>query len=274
LGPTGWEVRVTGELIAGWLEQGVWIYVSVLCRTALLLQMLPPLRGESVPMRVRAMISLMFAAGLVPLVSVDALPVPSNLLMAVVQLAKEVALGGLYGAAALLVVTALQTAGRLISHLAAMDMAESDDGNSGDSAPVLAQLVGWLAVAIFLLMGGHRQLVIGCLNSYQLYPAGGVLLEGHWLLHANDILHSGLVIGLRAAGPAALSLFLSNFLLALLGRTLPQLNILAVGFSLNALVLLVVMFLSIGSTAWLFQHELAGWLEQTFMRWEMGPLSG
>jgi flagellar biosynthetic protein FliR len=58
-------------------------------------------------------------------------------------------------------------------------------------------------------------------------------------------------------------LLLANFVTALIGRTLPQLNIMAIGFSLNVTIMLLVMALSITSIGWVFQDELAGWIERT-----------
>ena len=44
-------------------------------------------------------------------------------------------------------------------------------------------------------------------------------------------------------------------MLGLISRTLPQLNILLVGFNLNAMLTLGVLFLSLGTVAWTFQEE-------------------
>jgi flagellar biosynthetic protein FliR len=48
---------------------------------------------------------------------------------------------------------------------------------------------------------------------------------------------------------------LSVLIMGLISRTLPQLNILAIGFSFNAIVTLVILSVSIGAAAWLFQDE-------------------
>jgi flagellar biosynthetic protein FliR len=65
------------------------------------------------------------------------------------------------------------------------------------------------------------------------------------------------VLGIRAAGPLLVALLLSNLVLGLVSRTLPQVNVLAVGFGLNAMLALGVLFLSIGAAAWTFQDPAA-----------------
>jgi flagellar biosynthetic protein FliR len=41
--------------------------------------------------------------------------------------------------------------------------------------------------------------------------------------------------------------------LGLISRTLPQINVIAVGFSVNALLAMAVLLLSLGAAAWTFQ---------------------
>ena len=48
----------------------------------------------------------------------------------------------------------------------------------------------------------------------------------------------------------------------MLNRTLPQLNIMAIGHNLNALLLLVLLMFSVGSIAWVFQDQMTMALEQ------------
>jgi len=50
-------------------------------------------------------------------------------------------------------------------------------------------------------------------------------------------------------------LLLSTLVLGLIGRTLPQINILAVGFGINSLLTLVCLFTTIGAIAWAFPQQ-------------------
>ncbi len=50
------------------------------------------------------------------------------------------------------------------------------------------------------------------------------------------------------------ALLLSTIVLGLISRTLPQINIIAVGFNLNALLTLGMIFVSLGVAAWTFQE--------------------
>ncbi len=241
----------------------LWTFLCVLSRIGPLLALMPPIRGSSVPMQVRALIAISIAASLTPLALENALPLPSALPMLAIQIAKELILGMMLGGSVILIITGLQMGAQIIASLASMEMAETADPTTNESSSVIAQIFSWLAMAIFLFVGGHREMLQCCIETFQYYPAGGVLLEESWLMHTHRMLHHAAAIGLRAAAPAAIALILANLTTALLGRTLPQLNIMAIGFNINVIVMTWVLMASIGTVGWIFQREIATWIEET-----------
>jgi flagellar biosynthesis protein FliR len=241
----------------------MWTFFCVLSRVGPLLVMMPPIRGSSVPMQVRAYLAIGLAASITPLAMDNALTMPNSLVTIVIALVKEMLFGMMLGGIVMLLVNGLQMGAQIISSLASMDIAEVADPTNGQSSSVVAQLFTWLALAIFLLIGGHRALLHCCVDTFQVYPAGGVLAEEYWLLHASELIHHAAGIGLRAAAPAAVALILANLTTALLGRTLPQLNIMAIGFNINVLVLMWVLGVTIGIVGMIYQNELAIWIERT-----------
>ncbi len=70
------------------------------------------------------------------------------------------------------------------------------------------------------------------------------------------ILTQSFALGIRAAAPAMTALLLATLVLGLISRTLPQINIIAVGFGVNTLVALGTVMLSLGAMAWAFQEQI------------------
>ena len=66
---------------------------------------------------------------------------------------------------------------------------------------------------------------------------------------------------------ARAALLLSNLVTGLVSRTLPQINVLAIGLSINALAMLVVTALTIGSAGLIFQDELTTTIERLTRLW-------
>ena len=82
-----------------------------------------------------------------------------------------------------------------------------------------------------------------------------------------DQLSAGTAAGVRVAAPVVAALLLSNLITGLISRTLPQINVLAIGLSINALAMLVVLALTIGSAGLLFRDELALVAERISQSW-------
>lgn len=239
----------------------LWVFIAVLARIGPILVLAPPTRSSGVPTRIRAGLAVAMAAMVTPLAMPHAAPMPDNVLDILIALAAEMLLGVIIGSVVLLAISALQLAGQAIGHLAGFDVADAIDPTTDESMSILASLMGWLAISLVLVLGGHRQVIDCCLESYSAYPAGMVQPQAEWLDELDDLMRHTLRIGVRAAAPVGTALLLANILTGLIARTLPQLSVLAVGFNINAFVLLALMILSLGGMAWVFQAELAGWLD-------------
>ena len=62
--------------------------------------------------------------------------------------------------------------------------------------------------------------------------------------------------GIRACAPVMVATLLAILVVALISRTIPQLNAVAVGLNLNSLVVLGMLGFCIGSAGWVFQDEV------------------
>ncbi|QDV27731.1 flagellar biosynthetic protein FliR [Aureliella helgolandensis] len=250
-----------GDMLLSVLSQPLWIFISVLARISPPLMMAPPTRSSAVPVRVRGLIAVSAAALVTPVALSGAQPMPGDILNIALSLVGELLLGGVLGSILLLAITSLQIAGQAIGNLAGFDLATSIDPSSDEEMPVISNMLGWLAMVILLLMGGHRELMECCLESFTRYPVGSVVFEARWLEEFDSVLRHTFVIGIRAAAPLATALLLSNLITGLLARTLPQLNVLAIGFNINAMALLMLLFLAVGGVSWVYQTELSVWID-------------
>ena len=71
-------------------------------------------------------------------------------------------------------------------------------------------------------------------------------------------------VAIRAAAPVVTAVLLATLVLGLISRTLPQLNVMVVGFGLNAMITFGVMFLSLGATLLVFQDQIVPTLQILF----------
>jgi flagellar biosynthesis protein FliR len=70
-------------------------------------------------------------------------------------------------------------------------------------------------------------------------------------------------LGLRVAGPAMMALVLTNVLIGLIGRGMPALNIMSLGFGVNSLVCLGTLAISVSAMAWIFEDRLPDTIDRS-----------
>ncbi|MEM6690033.1 MAG: flagellar biosynthetic protein FliR [Planctomycetota bacterium] len=243
-----------------WVGQHLVLGVLVLTRLGMVMMALPSV-GGGVPRRIRALLALTATAVLLPTVaalpnSTDLPPIDSVIDLGV-AIAREAAVGMFIGGTAQVLMAGLQLGGEFISGTGGMQLGDAIDPSTGANMPVIARLVGFLVTAIMLATGGHR-LVLGLLlDSFQLLPPADVEIGATTIAMVVDQMGAAMVAGVRLAAPVVATLLLTNLITGLISRTLPQINVLAIGLSINAFAMLIVLAITIGSAGLLFQEELA-----------------
>ncbi|MEM9827036.1 MAG: flagellar biosynthetic protein FliR [Planctomycetota bacterium] len=256
-----------------WVLDHLVLAVLILTRLSLLLMAMPAV-GVGVPRRVRAMLAIVMTMLLLAPVANQmtsdsglggGLPAYGNLTELTIAMGREALIGMLIGATVQLIVTGFQIGGELMSGTGGMQLGDSIDPTVGVSVPATARLIGMMVTAIFLLVGGHRLLLGLLVDSFDSMPAGRVRFDSPMMDVILDQLAAGMVAGVRIAAPVVAALLLANLVTGLVSRTLPQINVLAIGLSVNALTLLLVLALSLSSIGFVFQDEMAAALDRIGM---------
>jgi flagellar biosynthetic protein FliR len=223
------------------------LFVLVLTRISGLIMTAPVFGTRSAPMRVRAFLALSLALIITPLQESAAFAPPQNLIQMLLMLGHELMLGLALGLAVMILFAGLQLTGQIIGQMSGTSLADVFDPTFNANIPVFTQLLDIIAISVFLAIGGHRHLIRALLDTFRARPPGMEAFPLSLAETLTKVLSESFVVGIRAAGPIMLALLMSMLILGLISRTLPQLNILVVGFSLNALMMLAVMSICLGS---------------------------
>jgi flagellar biosynthetic protein FliR len=225
---------------------GDWVLGSLLLglRIAPVLGFAPPFTLTRTPPVFRLLLGL----GLAGLITAWRPPV----------LGGEVQAGWLVGAAArelfigLTFVTGLQLmfgaiylAGRTVDVQAGFGLAGLIDPTSSAQIPLVGSFLAYLAGAIFFAMDGHLEL-LGLLAATVDAAPIGTAAPPESLAQLTSLIGAVMAISLGVTGAAILALFLADLAITLLSRTVPQMNVLMLGFQVKTLLLLVVLTLSAG----------------------------
>ena len=238
------------------------IFVLVLTRVGSLLMTLPVLGTTTMPMQVRALLAVAIALIIAPLHFGLPIPQPEHLPELALLLAKEALLGLALGLAVMVLLSGMQLAGQVISQMSGLSLAEVANPNFDTSVPIFSQVLELLALAIFFLVGGHRQVLGALLGSFAWMPPGQSHFPESMLDTLTAVATHSFETGIRAAAPVMVAMLLSILIVALISRTIPQLNAVAIGLNFNSLIVLAVFALTLGSAGWVFQEQMGQVIQQ------------
>ncbi len=231
------------------------LFVMVLARVSGLVLFVPGLQAISAPRWTRLLLPLALAMLITPICDPAAAPQAASTTDLLVPLCREVVLGLVFGLGLLAVVSGMQAAGSLVGQMSGMSLAETADPLAASPSTLMASLFRWIAIVCFLLMGGHRHALAAVLDTFQWMPPGQVGLSSGLIETLTEVIAHSLLLALRVAAPVALALMLTTLALGFIQRTVPQLNVMAMGLGVNGMVALLVICLSLGGIAWAFQDE-------------------
>ncbi|MEX2560306.1 MAG: flagellar biosynthetic protein FliR [Pirellulales bacterium] len=236
------------------LEQFI-VFTLVLARLGGLVAT-APLYGTEAPAQVRASLTLALAVLVTPSQCAGPLPAPQALSDYLLILGGELLVGLTLGLGMTLLFSGVQLAGQIIGQTSGMTLAEVFNPDFDASIPLISQALYLLALAIFVTLGGHRLLMAGLLGTFATIPIGGAGLSAGLGEAVVVLLTQSFSLGIRVAAPATAALLLATLVMGLVSRTLPQLNVLTLGFGLNALVAFGILAMSLGGLSWAFQAEI------------------
>lgn len=232
------------------------VFTLILTRVGGLFMTAPIFGSKWAPPRVRALISVALALLVTPLYLDNQIDPPRSVLDLIVLVGKESILGLSLGLAVLILFSGAQLAGFLIGQMSGMQLAEDIDPSLATRTSVFGQLLDLTAVAVFVCIGGHRQVMGALLDTFAWMPPGQGRFAPNLLAAVGEITAQSFVLGIRAAAPVMAALLISTLIVGLISRTLPQLNTFALGFGLNSLVLLGSLALMLGAAVWVFEDKL------------------
>jgi flagellar biosynthesis protein FliR len=198
----------------------------------------PPFTLLRIPGPVRLMVVLVISATLLGLarIGASATAAPNFILAAL----GELSLGIAIALALQLAFAMIAVVGRSLYVQSGFGLAFLIDPTTRAHTPLIGALFGYAAAAVFFATNGPHDVLAALALSFEAVPLG----------HAFQTSGVGTLIGflgavsvmsLGVAGLAMLILFMIDAVVAMLSRTLPQMNVLVLGFQVKSLAILFLL---------------------------------
>lgn len=215
-------------------ELHAWIaaFFFPLARVLALFATAPPFSNTAISINIRLILGLAVTMAIAPALP----PMPSTAPASGVGLwilAQEILIGTAMGFALRLVFTAIDAAGELISSQMGLGFATFYNPQSTGQTPVVSEVLGLLALLVFLSINGHLLTIATLVQSFTALPVSAAPLgAASWLnlaMAGGTIFASALLLAL----PITVALLITYLSLGVLARAAPQLNLISVGFPLT-----------------------------------------
>ena len=210
----------------------------LIVRPGTLILAAPGFGGAYAPAQVKIGLTLLLAFVLLPTVTMPAIGSAVGLAVVVTR---EMAIGLALGMSIRALVAAAELAGQLAGFQMGLSYSAIVDPQSGVRNNLLSALYGNIAVITFLVMNGHHAFLRALRDSYESLPMGIGHIGSSLPAAVMGLLGLVFTFGARLAAPLVVVLVITELALALIARSAPALNLMAVGAPIRIMIGLILL---------------------------------
>ena len=240
-------------------EPQLLLFVLVLVRMSAFVTTWPVFGVENVTPQVKVLFALLFAMMIYPTLKFSPDQVNDVQKSMVMMTAKEAVIGAIMGSLARFFFFAFQIAGELVSISVGLSSAQMFNPALGGQVSAIEQFYLIFASLFYLSVNGHHFLLSGLVDSFRLVPVSAVLMKTGQLKDIALFVQQIAEIGLKFSAPVMVAILVVNLVLGVIGKTVPQMNVLVTSFPINILVGFVILSLTLP----LMIDQMGGFLETT-----------
>ena len=229
-------------------------FLLLFIRFASFLLFIPLFSFPTIPMTAKAALAFWLSVLFFPITPKVTFDI--NLFSVIFAVLEEVTLAFLIGSALNLMFDVLRFAAEQISFVMGFTMANVFDPNSGIQSTIMAQFLVWVAILIFIAFGGDHLEIMLIAKSLHSLPFGTLFNLHAFYLFFIDYMSKYFLFGFSLAFPILAVSLLSDVIFGMIMKTMPQFNLLVVGFPIKIAISFLVLMAIIGSVMRVFENEM------------------
>ncbi|QDV50213.1 flagellar biosynthetic protein FliR [Gimesia fumaroli] len=190
---------------------------------------------------------------------------PASLLDYVWSILGELTLGLALGLGVYIILLSLQMAGQMIDQQAGMALGEVFNPGFDMNASLSGQYLYFIGITVFLVMepvNGHLLMLSSLMDTFQVFPVGEGIVSTNTLDLLQSLMHQSLVLSIKVAAPLLAISALISIAMGYLGHTVPQINVLVIGFPIRAMISLLVLMFTLSGAADIVVESIPSAIDQ------------
>lgn len=157
---------------------------------------------------------------------------------------KEVFIGLCTGYLAKFFFFGFQIAGEMVSTSMGLNSAQVFNPTVGGNSTAVENFYVTIASMFFLAVNGHHFLLSGVIDSLKWLPPATLTLHSQQFIGIAPMVQEICEIGLKMSAPVMISILVVNIIMGVIGKTVPQMNVLVTSFPVNIFVGLALLFVT------------------------------
>ena len=188
--------------------------------------------------------------------SMPPLTIEINIATVGLAILSELFFGLAIGIVLLLAYNVITFAGGQISFMMGFSMASAIDPQSGVSMPIISQFLSLMGLMVLLEMNLHHWILIFISHSLSSIPLGGFLMQENLFKYIIHAASNMFVVGFMISFPITALSWLADVIFGMLMKTMPQFNLLVIGFPIKIMVSFAVLIATFTSTMLILKAQM------------------
>lgn len=229
-------------------------FILLFFRFASLFLAVPIFSHKNIPMNIKATMAFFFA--IVFYSSMPELTFEINFPNVLLATLSEFIFGLSIGIVLLLSYNVITFAGGIISFMMGFSMASAIDPQSGISMPIISQFLSLMALMVLFSLDLHHWMLLYIESSLSSIPLGGFIMKEDLFDYIIYAASRMFMVGFMIAFPIVALSWLADVIFGMLMKTMPQFNLLVIGFPIKIMVSFGVLIATFTATMLIIKTEM------------------
>lgn len=212
------------------------IFLLVFARMTGLFVIAPIFGRRSIPAFFKVILSFLCALLICGTVRFDGLPAQKGVLGFAMAVLLEFLAGIIIGFVSFAILSAVYVAGEIIDMQIGFGIVNIIDPVSNVQAPITSNFYMIIATLFMLIFNGHHMLLKALFESFEKVEPGFVIIKPEIVYSVSNIMSSMFTTGFKIAVPVTVVMLVTDVVLGVLSKTVPQINVFVVGMPLKILL--------------------------------------